>query len=39
MEYGPRELGNSISHTEQKTNMYLNKKLNRTETMPFGTHI
>ena len=29
-----------LFHTlNKKTNMYLNKKLNRTETMPFGTHI
>ena len=39
MEYGPRALGNRsiLFHAlDKKTNMYLNKKLNRTETMPFA---
>lgn len=39
MEYGPRALGNRsiLFHAlDKKINMYLNKKLNRTETMPFA---
>ena len=39
MEYGPRALGNrSILYNakDKKTNKWLNKKLNRTDTMPFA---
>tara|TARA_B110001450_G_scaffold16561_1_gene15294 strand:+ start:17243 stop:19066 length:1824 start_codon:yes stop_codon:yes gene_type:complete len=42
MEYGPRALGNRsiiASPTDKKINDWLNKKLNRTEFMPFAPSV
>ena len=42
MEYGPRALGNRsiiASPTDKKINDWLNKKLRRTEFMPFAPSV